>query len=53
MVLQNGEQRYGRCLCAKGEGEYKGLPAVTGVQYPFKSDGKMMASGQQVEEMDF
>ncbi|MCK9460681.1 MAG: hypothetical protein M0R80_13665 [Proteobacteria bacterium] len=54
MVLQDKEERYGRCLCAKGEGEYKGLPAVSGVQYPFKSDGKMMASGEVVDgDFDF
>ncbi len=52
-VLQNGEWRYGKCLCAAGEANYKGLPAVSGVQYPFRSDGKMAASGEEVEGLDF
>lgn len=41
--------RYGRCLCAAGD-NYKGLPSVTAVNYPFKSDGKMAASGETVNE---
>jgi ribosomal protein S27AE len=48
MVVQDGEDRYGKCLCAAGE-NYKGMPTVSGVQYPFKSDGKMVASGEVVD----
>lgn len=46
--MQNGEERWGKCLCAAGEANYKGLPAVSGVQYPFKSDGKMAQGGIEV-----
>jgi hypothetical protein len=52
-VLQDGEQRYGKCLCAKGEANYKGLPPATVVEYPFRSDGKLMAAGEEVEGLDF
>jgi hypothetical protein len=52
-IIQDGEERWGKCLCAAGEAEYKGLPAASVVQYPFKSDGKMMASGEEVEAIDF
>jgi hypothetical protein len=52
-ILQDGEMRYGRCLCEAGEANYKGMPAVSGVQYPFRSDGKMAASGEEVEGLDF
>jgi hypothetical protein len=52
-VMQDGEMRYGQCLCAAGE-NYKGMPTVSGVQYPFKSDRKMVSTGEQVEgDLDF
>lgn len=47
-ILQDGEMRYGRCLCAAGD-NYKGMPSAGVVNYPFKSDGKMAASGEEVE----
>ena len=48
MVVQDGEERWGRCLCEAGEANYRGLPAVSGVQYPFKSDGKMAQGSIEV-----
>ena len=50
-VMQDGELRWGRCLCAAGE-NYKGMPSVSGVQYPFVSDRKMVSTGEDVE-IDF
>lgn len=49
-ILQDGEMRYGRCLCEAGEANYKGMPSAGVVNYPFKSDGKMAASGEQLDE---
>jgi hypothetical protein len=52
-IMQDREERWGKCLCAAGEANYKGLPPVTAVNYPFKSDGKMMAAGEEVEGLEF
>jgi len=49
-ILQDGEMRYGRCLCEAGEANYKGMPSAGVVNYPFKSDRKMAASGETVNE---
>ncbi len=49
MVVQDQEERWGKCLCAAGEANYKGMPSAGVVNYPFKSDRKMAASGEEVE----
>ena len=48
MVVQDKEERWGRCICAAGD-NYKGMPSAGVVNYPFKSDRKMVASGEEVE----
>jgi len=48
MVVQDNEERYGKCLCAAGEANYKGMPSAGVVNYPFKSNRNILDG----EEMD-
>ena len=49
-IMQDGEERFGRCPCAAGE-NYCGLPMVPA--WAVVSDRRLLTSGEEVEAIDF